>query len=112
MDNSENSISARLNSKLIEFLQRLLKLEPDTNIDADSDLIEEIGLDSIEAFDAVASLHELLNVSIATDFNPKNVNTVRSLGNYVIKQFGEDVARRFVELDLNTAMANVEDEEL
>jgi acyl carrier protein len=87
-------------AKLRDFIRAVLKLGDDVEIEPDVSLIEQIGLDSIEAFDAVATLHELLGVSIPDDFDPKATATLRSLGQYLIDRFGTGVAQRLLELDV------------
>jgi len=96
--------------KLSAFIRRGLKLGDDVVIAADVDLATQIGLDSIEAFDAVATMHELMLVSIPDDFNPRTVTTLRSLSDYVILTFGDEVAKRFLGIDLNTIEFNRTDD--
>ena len=89
-----------LEKKLTAFIIQVLKLADDVKIDPEKNLVEQIGLDSIEALDAVATLHELIGVSIPDHFNLKSVESLRSLANYVLTQFGAEAAHRFLALDL------------
>lgn len=96
--------------KLSAFIRRGLKLGDDVVIAADVDLGAQIGLDSIEAFDAVATLHELMQVSIPDDFNPRAVSTLRRLSEYVLRSFGDEAAQRFISIDLETIDFNRTDD--
>jgi acyl carrier protein len=87
--------------KLIEFMRTVLRLGDDVPLDATTNLIEQVGLDSIEAFDAVATLHEIMNQSIRDDFNPKVVGTVRDLGNYLLQNYPEESIEALIAADLS-----------
>jgi acyl carrier protein len=81
MTQSIEPISEAMEAKTTAFLMKLMKLGNDVHIDPTAELTEQIGLDSIEAFDAIATLHELLDLPIPDDLNPKVVNSIRSLSN-------------------------------
>lgn len=106
------AVQSAFEEKVKELIVRLLKLGDDVQLDPDSELIDQVGLDSIEAFDAVATLHELLGVSIPDDFDPRTVSTIRSLSRYVIGRFGSEAAERFLEVDLDELESMRGDEEL
>ncbi|AXE35903.1 hypothetical protein DK843_17285 [Chromobacterium phragmitis] len=112
MNDATIELESALEDKLRAFLVRLLKLDEDQPLPADADLIQQIGLDSIEAFDAIATLHELLDAVIPENFNPKVVNSIRTLARYVLDAFGDEAARRFVALDLETVTAFDAEEDL
>jgi acyl carrier protein len=99
--NDTSVISDALENKLKELIVMILKLGDDVQIDPAADLVEQIGLDSIEAFDAVATVHELLGVSIPDNFDPRSVASLRTLSNYILNQFGAEMAQRFLDLDLS-----------
>lgn len=107
----ETSLNAVFEAKTRDFLVRLLRLDEDIDLRVDEDLIRQIGLDSIEAFDAVASMHELLDVVIPDTFDPKVANSIRALSAYVIDTFGAEVAQRFLDVDLNDPALFDEDED-
>lgn len=98
--------------KIRGLLVRLLKLGDDVELPAEANLTDQIGLDSIEAFDAVATLHELMDVSIPDDFNPASVNSIRALGAYVTDRFGADAVARFLAIDLEAVAGMRADEEI
>ncbi|WP_168194876.1 phosphopantetheine-binding protein [Chromobacterium phragmitis] len=112
MNDATIELESALEDKLRAFLVRLLKLDEDQPLPADADLIQQIGLDSIEAFDAIATLHELLDAVIPENFNPKVVNSIRTLARYVLDAFGDEAVRRFVALDLETVTAFDAEEDL
>ena len=96
----ENALRDAFEKKLSAFIMQVLKLADDVKIDPEKNLVEQIGLDSIEALDMVATLHELLGVSIPDHFKLKSVESLRALTNYVLTQFGAEAAQRFLALDL------------
>ena len=53
-------MNAALEHKLTTILRHILLIEDDVALAADAELVQQIGLDSIEAFDAVATLHEII----------------------------------------------------
>ncbi|MCD0490884.1 hypothetical protein LQD23_01035 [Chromobacterium violaceum] len=112
MNDATVALEAALEDKLRDFLVRLLKLDEDQPLPAEADLINQIGLDSIEAFDAIATLHELLDAVIPENFNPKVVNSIRTLARYVLDTFGDGAARCFIELDLEAVTAFDAEEDL
>ncbi|HEY1256652.1 MAG TPA: phosphopantetheine-binding protein [Terracidiphilus sp.] len=89
-----------------------MKLGDDVQLDVDADLVNQIGIDSIEAFDAVASFHELLDLPIPDDFNPRMANSIRNLAAYLINTHGEEAAERFLALDLDAVALGGDSEEL
>ena len=112
MNDVSESLTVAFEEKTKAFLIKLLKLDEDIDLSVDSDLIQQIGLDSIEAFDAVATLHELLDLAIPDDFNPRVVNSIRSLCRYVDDQFGTAAVERFLALDLDTVALFQDSEDL
>lgn len=112
VDDIEQSLLIAFEQKTKKFLIKLLKLDDDIDLQVDGDLIKQIGLDSIEAFDAVASLHELLDVAIPDTFNPKVANSIRDLSRYVLETFGPDTAQLFIDIDLDQASIFMRDEDL
>lgn len=112
MNDGANTLTTAFEEKTKVFLTKLLKLDDDIDLKLDADLIQQIGLDSIEAFDAVATMHELLDVAIPDDFSPKVVNSIRSLCGYVQTRFGQTAVERFLALDLDSEALFEHDEEL
>jgi acyl carrier protein len=112
MNETTETMTAALESKIGAFLRKLLKLGDDVPLDAEADLVQQIGLDSIEAFDAVASFHELLNLPIPDDFNPRTANSIHNLSNYLMDRFGPDAAERFLDLDLDKVTLGDDQEDL
>ena len=89
-----------LEEKLIEFMKALLKLDNDVTLKPDTNLIDEVGLDSIEAFDAVATLHDLMDVTIPEDFNAKSVSSLRQLATFIESRYSKEEIARLLNADL------------
>lgn len=92
--------TSALEAKLIDFMKALLKLDNDVNLKPDTNLIDEVGLDSIEAFDAVATLHDLMDVTIPEDFNAKSVSSLRQLAAFIESRYSEEEVARLLNADL------------
>jgi len=105
-------MNTALEIKLTAILRHILLIEGDVALVADAELVQQIGLDSIEAFDAVATLHEIIGQPIPTDFNPRVSNSIRLLAQYIEQQFGEPGVQRILEVDVNTIAQAQADEEL
>jgi acyl carrier protein len=90
----------QLEQKIVAILRKLLMIEDDIELNPKADLVQQIGLDSIEAFDAVAVLHEIIGQAIPPTFNPKTSNSVERLSLYVLEQFGEEAAQKIIAVDV------------
>ncbi|MRV75691.1 hypothetical protein GJ700_28635 [Duganella sp. FT92W] len=101
---------AALEQKIADILRKLLMIEDDIVLDVKADLVGQIGLDSIEAFDAVATLHEILGESIPTTFNPKASNSIDLLSTYIFQQFGDTGVGKILAVDIDELnMADADD---
>lgn len=98
--------------KISQLLRRLLVIEDDIDLDVEADLVQQIGLDSIEAFDAVATVHEIIGQPIPNDFNPKVSNSVRLLAKYVQDQFGDAGVQKVLAVDIDAIVSPEADEAL
>lgn len=104
-------MNTELEAKLTAILRHILMIEDDVELAADAELVQQIGLDSIEAFDAVATMHEIVGQPIPTDFNPKVSNSIRRLAGYIAQQFGDAGVQRILEVDIaSIAQASASDE--
>jgi acyl carrier protein len=101
-----------LEQKIADILRKLLMIEDDIVLDVKADLVGQIGLDSIEAFDAVATLHEILGESIPITFNPKASNSIDLLGSYIHEQFGETGVNKILAVDIDSLNMAEEDDSL
>lgn len=89
----------RLEAKLTEFIRVLLKLDDQVDLRPDVNLIDGVGLDSIEAFDAVATLHDLMDVTIPEDFNAKSVSSIGQLAAFIEGRYSEAEVARLLNAD-------------
>lgn len=111
MKEIQPALDEAFEQKTKAFIIKLLKLGEDIDLKVDIDLVQQIGLDSIEAFDAVATMHELIGVAIPDDFNPRVVSTIRGLSRYVLDHYEKTAIDRFLALDLNTVATIRKDED-
>lgn len=86
----------------------VLQLGDDVTLQPDSDLVNEIGLDSIEAFEAVATLHELMGVRIPDDLDPKALATISKISQYLINTYDAAAVQAFVEMDVAAKLAEMD----
>lgn len=101
--NSVDIISSRVES----IIRYTLGLGDDVALSPDSDLVSEVGLDSIEAFEAVATLHDLLGVRVADDLDPKSISTIRNIALYISDSCSPEVIERFLALDIKARLASM-----
>lgn len=85
-----------------------LQLDDDVVLQPDSDLVNEIGLDSIEAFEAVATLHELMGVRIPDDLDPKALATIAKISQYLVGTYDADTIQTFAQMDIAAKLAEMD----
>lgn len=93
-----------------EIIRATLKLGDDVALRPESDLVNEIGLDSIEAFESVATLHEMLGVRIPEDLDPKAMGTIHGIAAYMIAKYDASKVAAFMELDVAAQLASMQDD--
>jgi acyl carrier protein len=90
-----------------EIIRATLKLGSDVELNPDSDLVKEIGLDSIEAFESVALLHEMLGVRIPEDLDPKAMGTISNLSAYIVSKYDAAKVDAFLAIDVAARLASM-----
>lgn len=103
---SIEQVSARIG----EVIRATLKLGDDVSLQAESDLVNEIGIDSIEAFESVAALHEMLGVRIPEDLDPKAMRSIRSIAGYIIEKYDAAKVQAFMTMDVAAELARLQDD--
>jgi acyl carrier protein len=88
-------------------IRSALNLGVDVQLQPNADLVNEVGLDSIEAFESIATLHELLGVRIPEDLDPKSIATVNSIAQYIQIKYSPEVIQRFMEIDIQAELAAI-----
>jgi len=90
----------------VEVLVRVtLDIGEDVQLEPNSDLISEVGLDSIEAYEAIAALHTLLGARIPKDLDPLVVRSIGGMSEYVASRFSPEQVGEFLALDVNARIA-------
>ncbi|MBS1159805.1 MAG: hypothetical protein H6R15_2224 [Proteobacteria bacterium] len=98
-------------SRIEKVLRSTLGLGADVELRPDANLLTEIGLDSIEAFEAVTTLHEILGVRIPDDLDPKMVANINGMADYIFDKYGPDVVEKFMTTDIERAIAEMRADE-
>ncbi len=93
-----------------EIIRVTLKLGDDVTLRPESDLVNEIGLDSIEAFESIATLHEMIGVRIPDDLDPKSMSSIASISAYILDKFDATVVNTFMNMDVSAYLANLYDD--
>ncbi len=93
-----------------EIIRATLKLGDDIVLRPESDLVNEIGLDSIEAFELVAALHEMLGARIPEDINPRDMGSIAAISAYIVNQFNATIVDTFMTMDLDAHLASMYDD--
>jgi len=105
---SIQEISARVE----EIIRAVLKLGDDVRIGTESDLVDEIGLDSIEAFEMVSTLHDLLGVGIPENLDPKSLASIGRIADYVSSTCTPEQVQSFLVLDFKERLASLQDDDV
>lgn len=90
-----------------EIIRATLKLGSDVELDPDSDLVKEIGLDSIEASVSVARLHEMLGVRTPEDLDPKAMGTISNLSAYIVAKYDAAKVDAFMAINVAARLASM-----
>lgn len=88
-------------------IRATLQLDDDVVLSPQSDLVNEIGLDSIEAFEAVATLHELMGVRIPDDIDPKAFTTIEKISQYLLDTYDSSTLKNFLDMDVTGRLAEL-----
>lgn len=94
-----------------EIIRATLELGDDVVISPDANLVSEIGLDSIEAFESVAALHEILGARIPDDLDPKVLGTIREIAAYMFNKYDAEKIDAFMEIDIAARIASMRNDD-
>jgi acyl carrier protein len=100
-----SAVEDTVSTQLLALVRATLDIGSDVRLDPEADLIAEVGLDSIEAFEVLAALHALLGTKIPKDIDPLTVRSIRGLSEYVQSRFSRDSVDNFLRLDVASRMA-------
>lgn len=53
----------------------------------DFDLMDDLGMDSIEAFESISALHELIDAEIPQDLDPASITNIRDLSRFMLENY-------------------------
>lgn len=109
MENIE--IINKLAEKTGKVLKGILNMSPEEVISLDGDLVEEVGIDSIEAFELLATVHEILNKKIPETLDRNAVTTLSAIGKYIAETFDKETVKNFLEMDVKSKLAEIRTEE-
>jgi acyl carrier protein len=98
--NNTQDISARIEA----IIRNTLELGDDVKLTPESDLLTEVGIDSLEAFESVATLHELLGVKVPDDLAPKSIGTIKGMTDYIVARYSPEVIQHFLTLDIDARL--------
>lgn len=98
-------------ARVEQIIRATLKLGNDVTLNADSDLVNEVGLDSIEAFEAMATLHDLLGVSIPDNLDPKLLASIQRIADYIVSTYTPVQVEAFLTMDFRERLASLNEDE-
>ena len=94
-----------LEKRMVDFIDTLFNSEEKNidikNLDVNADLIEEIGLDSLEAFETIIALHEFLGVEMPEDIEVETISTLHGIANYILENYDQEIIVKFMKRDLS-----------
>lgn len=88
-------------------IRNVLALGDDVQLEPDAELITAVGIDSIEAFESVATLHEILGVRIPDDLDPKSISSIRGMANYLQSRYSGETLDRFMTMDIAAKLSEL-----
>lgn len=100
-----STLADSVSAQLVTLVRATLDIGNDVDLSPDADLIAEVGLDSIEAFEVLAALHALLGARIPKDLDPQIVRSVSGMSDYVLSRFAPDVVDQLVASDIAAKVA-------
>jgi acyl carrier protein len=104
----DNMNAADTNAEVVQRISRIvrsvLSLGDDVELTPEADLIATVGIDSIEAFESIAMLHDMLGVRIPDDLDPKRIGSVQGMATYISERYDGEVIRAFLELDVESKL--------
>ena len=93
-----------------EIISTTLKLGDDVVLRPESDLVNEIGIDSIEAFESIAALHDMLGVRIPDDIDPKEMGSIAGISAYIVNKYDAATVGAFMTMDVSAHLASLYDD--
>lgn len=93
-------------------IRATLRLKDDVVLRRDANLVDEVGMDSIEAFESVATLHDLLGARIPDRLDPKSLSTVDSIATYIAQSHDAERVQAFLTLNVEERLAPSEQDDL
>ncbi len=75
-----------------------------SKVDSDADFFSQMGIGSLEAFDAVVTLHEILDVEIPREIDPESLSTLRQLSAYIVAAYPEGKIRMLLDKDVEALL--------
>ena len=100
----------QVSSQVSKVIRCTLNLKEDITLEGDADLVNEIGLDSLEAFEAMASLHDILGIKIPDQLNPKSLSTIDGIAAYVVDTCEPATVAAFLAVDVEAHLASLQDD--
>lgn len=105
--NATKYVSDDVVGRIEVIIRSVLALGSDVVLKPESDLVSVVGLDSIEAFESVATLHEILGVRIPEDIDPKAITSLRGMADYLVGRYDDSVIERFMTMDIENKLASL-----
>lgn len=96
--------SEALVQRIEMIIRNVLALGDDVQLEPDAELITVVGIDSIEAFESVATLHEILEVRIPDDLDPKSISSIRGMADYLQLRYSGATLDRFMSMNIEAKL--------
>nr|WP_297353950.1 phosphopantetheine-binding protein [uncultured Caldimonas sp.] len=93
-------------------IRATLRLKDDVMLRRDANLVEEVGMDSIEAFESVATLHDLLGARIPDRLDPKSLSTIDGIATYVGQSHDAERVQAFLALNVDERLTQSDHDDL
>ncbi|HLO76006.1 MAG TPA: hypothetical protein VK196_06065 [Magnetospirillum sp.] len=87
---------------VLQTLQAMFKLDPGlvSRIDSSANLFDQIGIDSLQAFEAIITLHDIIEEEIPRDIDPNTISTLDTLAVYLDTHYSREHLQSLFDKDI------------
>src|ERR1700761_9325705 len=103
----ETDLLTQVKQRVLDLIQAMFKIEDATiaRCKDDANLFNQLGIDSLQAFDAVVTLHEIIREEVPRDVDPTAIASLNGIAGYLISQYPAERLNRLFEGDFAEILA-------
>lgn len=92
------NVSNQISEKIMLILKETQELthEEVEKIDWDGDLMTQVGFDSLQAFNMVTTLHEMMEAELPEGIDPSSITSVNEISKYIIDNYDRNIIDKII----------------